>query len=321
MLRPAGDDRSNANFGLLCGLAAYLSWGVVPIYFKLIAHLPALYVLAHRIIWSLVFLAILTTALRAWAEIRSVMSSRRLLVPLLVSTLLISVNWYTFIYAIESKRLLQASMGYFINPLVSVLLGVAVMNERLRRWQIVGLVLAAAGVAVLTWSRGHVPWIALILAISFGLYGLMRKVMHVGAIGGLTIETGLLFVPSVLVAVLMTLKHPAALQHQWPGMYGVLMLSGVITSVPLLLFAAAARRLRLSTMGFLQYIAPSSQFLLAVFAFGEPFDRWLLISFGLIWSALIIYTTESYLEYRRRGSLAIGSAAPQAVDDGAEPTA
>jgi chloramphenicol-sensitive protein RarD len=247
--------------------------------------------------------------------------SRRHLVPLFASTILITVNWYTFIYAIETNRLLQASLGYFINPLVSVLLGVAVMGERLSRWQLLGLGLAATGVGLLTWFRGDVPWIALILAISFGLYGLMRKTMHVGAVGGLTIETGFLVLPSVVVVAAFSRQHPTALAHQNAGMYALLMLSGIVTSVPLLLFASAARRLRLSTMGFLQYIAPSSQFLLAVFAFGEPFTRWHLISFGLIWSALVIYTAESYLTYRHRGSATIGATAAQAIDDGAEPTA
>jgi chloramphenicol-sensitive protein RarD len=329
MLRPAAQDehRSAAQVGLLCGVGAYVAWGVFPLYFKLLGNVPPLYILTHRILWSVVFLAILTTTRKSWREIHDAVSTRAHLVPLLASTVLITVNWYTYIYSIDAKRVLQSSLGYFMNPLVNVLLGVVVMRETLRRWQIAGIVLAALGVGILTWYQHEVPWIALILAVSFGLYGLMRKTMHVGAMAGLTVETAILFFPALLTA--MTARSwPRPVSFTTLGTRTILLLagSGVITAVPLLLFAAAARRLRLSTLGFLQYIAPTGQFLLAVFVFGETFTGWHLASFTLIWSALVIYTTDSLIAYRNRerqenSAFAVVPALAQPADDGAEPTA
>jgi chloramphenicol-sensitive protein RarD len=285
-------------------------------YFKLLVHVPALSVLAHRIAWSAIFLAIVTTLHGATREIREPLRRRDVLWALSASTLLIALNWFTFIYAIEKGALLQASLGYFINPLVSVLLGIIFLGERLRPWQLVGLALAAVGVAVLTVSQGTIPWIALTLALSFGFYGLLRKTMHIGALAGLTVETWLLFLPSLAVIVAFWLRDPAGVAALGVRTHVLLALAGVVTAVPLLMFAAAARRLRLATMGFMQYIAPTCQFLLAVFAYDEPFTRVHLVTFSLIWAALVAYSSESYLDYRRRSS-----PAAEAGQDVADPPA
>jgi chloramphenicol-sensitive protein RarD len=263
---------------------------------------PALTVLAHRIAWSALFLALVTLARGSLRELREPLRRRDVMWALAGSTVLIAVNWYTFIYAIETDALLQASLGYFINPLVSVLLGVVFLRERLRPWQLVGVTLAAAGVAILTFRQGTVPWIAIVLAVSFGFYGLLRKTMHIGAMAGLTVETWLLFAPSLAVIVLFWARDPARVASLGVSTHALLALSGVITALPLLMFAAAARRLRLATMGFMQYIAPTCQFMLAVFLYREPFTRGHLLTFGLIWAALLVYSWESYVDYRRRAA-------------------
>src|SRR5687768_16626742 len=302
---PPPGEHAEARLGLVYGLGAYLSWGVVPMYFKLLTHVPALTVLPNRIAWSAIFLALVTLALGSVRELREPLRRRDVHWALTGSTILIAVNWYTFIYAIEIGALLQASLGYFINPRVSVLLGVVFLRERLRPWQLLGVALAAAGVAVLAVFGVGLPWIAIVLAVSFGFYGLLRKTMHIGAMAGLTVETWLLFVPSVAVIAWGWWREPARVIGWGVPTHLLLALAGVITAVPLLMFAAAARRLRLATMGFLQYLAPTCQFLLAVFLYGEPFTRVHLATFGLIWAALLVYSSESYLDYRRRAAGAV----------------
>jgi chloramphenicol-sensitive protein RarD len=297
---------------LACGLGAYLAWGFVAAYFKLLAHVPAIDVLAHRILWSAILLAILVAVRRGGGEIARALRRRDVLLALSASTILISINWFTFIYSVEKNILLQASLGYFINPLVNVLLGVVFLSERLRPAQLVGLGLATAGVGVLSAFLGQPPWIAMILAVSFGFYGLLRKTMHIGAIAGLTVETWLLFLPAALLLIVRAARNNTSLLHADWQTNALLVLSGVVTAVPLLMFAAAARRLRLSTMGFMQYISPSCQFLLAVLVYREGFGQVHLVAFGLIWTALAVYTIDSYRAMRRR-SLSNGAAPePQA---------
>jgi chloramphenicol-sensitive protein RarD len=291
-----------ARAGFAYAMAAYLSWGAIPAYFKLLTHVPPLVILSHRIVWSVAFLSMVLTAQGKWNEVRAALRARRTMLALLCSTALIATNWFVFIWAVTNGRLLQASLGYFINPLVNVLLGVLVLRERLRIGQVVSLLLAAAGVGVLTVTTGGVPWIALTLATSFGLYGLIRKVTPVAPLAGLSVETALLFVPSLLVAtgVLTAPGNPAVRATSFAGgTYALLAVAGVITALPLLWFSAAARRLRLSTMGFIQYVAPTSQFLLAVLVYREPFTSHQLSSFALIWAALAAYTVESILNARR----------------------
>jgi chloramphenicol-sensitive protein RarD len=297
----SGDPEARrARAGLLYGLGAYLAWGFIPAYFKLLGDVPPLTILAHRVVWSVAFLALLLTLLRKWGEVRTALGSRRTMLALLCSTALIAVNWYVFIWAIDRGQLLQASLGYFINPLVNVLLGVVVLRERLTLGQVVGLALAATGVAVMAVGAGGVPWIALSLAVSFAFYGLLRKTAPVAPLAGLSVETAILF-PIALALVVGAVPVPAGQHPAGPlsGVtYAMLSAAGVITAVPLLWFAAGARRLRLSTLGFIQYLAPTCQFLLAVAVYHEPFSNRQLVSFALIWAALGVYTLETVLRLR-----------------------
>jgi chloramphenicol-sensitive protein RarD len=297
-----------ARAGLGYALGAYLAWGVIPAYFKLLAHVPPLVVLAHRIVWSVLFLALLLTLGRKWGEVRDALRSRWTMLALLCSTVMIAINWYVFIWAVSNGKVLQASLGYFINPLVNVVLGVVILRERLRLAQIVALLLAAAGVGILTLATGSVPWISLSLAFSFALYALLRKTAPVGPLPGLSIETAILLPAAVAVAFgwISVRSGPGGEVPIRGTTLALLSTAGVITAVPLLLFAAGARRLRLSTMGFLQYVAPTCQFLLAVLVYREPFRREQLLSFGLIWAGLAAYTLESVWNLRAR------SAAPAA---------
>lgn len=281
--------------GLLYGLAAYGLWGLIPLYFKAVADVAPLEVLAHRGLWSFVMLLSLTGWLGRWGEVRRVLRDPKLLAMLSVTSLLIAVNWLTFIYAVISRQLLQSSLGYFANPLVSVLLGVIFLRERLRPYQIASIALAATGVFVLAAMVGKVPWISLTLAFSFAFYGLLRKIMPADGMVCLTVETGLM-APFSLAYLGWLVVGDQITGHTLPAL-GLLMLSGPVTTIPLLFFGAAARRLRLSTLGILQYVTPTGQFLLAVLAFGESFSAPQLLSFACIWIALAIYSAGAY---RRR---------------------
>lgn len=280
-----------AKLGLVYGLSAYLLWGLSPIYFKAVIHVPAMQILWHRIIWSLLFLLALLTMRGGWGELWREMSNRRTLLLLAANALLIATNWMVFIYAIGRGLILHASLGYFINPLVSVLLAVLFLHERLRLRQIAGIALAGVGVSIFAIEAGGLPWISLILAMSFGLYGLLRKKSSVGPLAALMIETALL---APLAMVMIGVDLPRAMETYTGWTWGLLMCSCLITAVPLLWFAQAVRRLRLSTIGLLQYLAPTCNFLLAVFAFGEPFSWTKLIAFCFIWTALGVYTTDSW---------------------------
>jgi chloramphenicol-sensitive protein RarD len=309
----AAGDAARARAGLVYALGAYLAWGVVPSYFKLLAHVPPLVVLAHRVVWSVVFLSFLLILQRKWGEVRAAMRDRRTLALLGGSTVMIAANWYVFIWAVGNGRVLQASLGYFINPLVNVLLGVAVLRERLRPGQVAGLLLAAAGVGVLTVATGGVPWVALSLAFSFGMYALLRKTAHVAPLAGLSVETALLLPLAILVVtgVVPRAILPNGPPRVSPGTFALLAAAGVVTAVPLLIFAAGAKRLRLSTLGFLQYLSPTCQFMLAVFAYHEPFRRQQLVSFALIWAGLLAFTLETvvFLRSARRRRPAVATSA------------
>lgn len=284
---------SNTRAGLLYGITAYAWWGLIPGYFKLIAHIPATIVLGHRIVWSLLLLAALVSFRRAWPEVRAIARTRRTHPWLLLSTALIGANWLIFIYAVAASRLVEASLGYFINPLVTLLLGMIFLGERLRPAQWVAAALAAVGVAYLTFVRGGLPWIAVIVPITFGLYGLVRKRSPVGPLTGVFIETALL---SPLAAAYLAWSHlraPAPEDLNAPATIALLSLSGVATTVPLLCFVAGAQRLRLVTMGFLQYISPILQLLTAVLIFGEPFGPDRATTFALIWAALALFVADS----------------------------
>lgn len=286
----------------MLGLGAYLTWGVLPLYFKAVAEVDPVEIVAHRIVWSLFFLAVLVSIRRRWAAIRAAFTAGRVLLTLTLTALLIAVNWLVYIYAVVSGHVLEGSLGYYLNPLVNVLLGVAVLKERLTRAQLFATLLAAAGVAVLAAGAGSGLWISLTLAGSFALYGFLRKVAPVDSLEGLSIETALL--APLALGWLVWLRQAGELGF---GDFGrevdlLLMLGGAVTAIPLLLFTAAARRLPYSTLGFLQYIAPSIQFLLAVLAFGEPLTLPHMICFGAIWTALAVFSFEGVRTARRRAA-------------------
>jgi chloramphenicol-sensitive protein RarD len=293
-------DPSRERTGLLLGLGAYLSWGVLPLYFKALAHVPATEIVAHRIIWSVVLLAVIVTLWRRWSAIAAALSAGRVVITLIVTSLLIAVNWLTYIYAVVSGQLLEGSLGYYLNPLVNVLLGVVLLKEKLSRPRLAATLLAAAGVAALAVGAGSGLWISLTLAVSFGLYGFVRKVAPVDSLEGLSIETAIL-APIALGWVLWLQQTGSGGfgQYGW-GTDVLLALGGMVTAIPLLLFTGAARRLPYSTLGFLQYIAPSLQFLLAVLAFGEPLTTAHMICFGAIWTALAIFTLDGLWTARSR---------------------
>lgn len=294
------DGASQTRWGLAFGLGAYGLWGVIPFYFKALRHLPPLEVLAHRVVWSFLLLACLLAATRSWRDFSRTLGAWPVMSRLLASAALIAVNWFTYIWAVTNNRVLEASLGYFITPLVNVLLGALFLGERLRRLQLVSLMLAGVGVAVLASQGNGFPVIAVTLAISFAFYGLMRKTAAVDAAMGLFVET-LLLAPlaMAMLGVLQwrgTAEAPAAGGLSWI----LLVLGGPVTTTPLLFFAGAARRLSMSTLGFLQYLAPSLQFLLAVVVFHEPFSRVKLFSFAFIWAAVAIYSAESVWRWRQR---------------------
>ncbi|MBV8685077.1 MAG: EamA family transporter RarD [Alphaproteobacteria bacterium] len=286
-----GNPYPNARSGLLLGLAAYAVWGVLPLYFKAVAHVSATQIVAHRIVWSLLFLAALASLWRRWPGIRAALAVPRLAMTLALTATLIAVNWLVYIYAVVSGHVLEGSLGYFLNPLVNVLLGLFFLKERLTAAQKAAFGLAAAGVAVLAAGAGGAIWISLALAGSFALYGFFRKIAPVDALEGLAVET-IFLTPLALGWILLVQQggDGAFLRDRTTDL--LLILGGAVTAVPLLLFTAAAKRLPYSTLGFLQYIAPSIQFLLAVLAFGEPLTRSHLICFGAIWAALAVFVFE-----------------------------
>jgi len=285
--------KRSARVGVAYGLAAYLAWGLVPIYFKAVAQVAPLEVLTHRVIWSVALLAGLMLARRRVRLVLEAARSRRTMVTLLGTTVLIACNWFIFIWSVANNHVLQASLGYYINPLVNVLLGVVFLKERLRPGQTVSVVLAATGVTYLALSYGRLPWIALMLAGSFGLYGLLRKTAPVGSLVGLTVETTLLAPLAVGYALYLWMTGNGSFARGDLGIDGLLALAGVVTAVPLLWFTSAARRLRLTTMGFLQYLAPTGHFLLAVLAYREQFTAAQAVTFVCIWAALAIYSFDT----------------------------
>jgi len=286
-------DPREARRGVAYGLLAYGAWGFIAVYFKAVAAVPPLEVLAHRMVWSAVFLCLFAALRGRGRDIVAAVRDRRSVLTLAATALLVSLNWYVFIWAVTHGRLLQASLGYFINPLVNVLLGFVFLGERLRRAQTASVALAGAGVAWLGWHIGQVPHIALVLAFTFGFYGLLRKRARADALAGLTVETLLMFGPAVAYLLSLEAGGRLAFLHRDGSLTLLLVAAGPVTATPLLWFANAARRLRLATVGFLQYLAPTFQFLLAVAAYGEPFSPAHRVAFACIWTALGIYTLDA----------------------------
>jgi chloramphenicol-sensitive protein RarD len=284
--------------GLFYATAAFLLWGIVPVYWKMLQHVPAMEILSHRVVWGLVFVAVWMTIRKRWSELRDVFRRPRTVAALLASTVFIAANWGLFIFAVNTNRVLATSLGYYINPLVNVVLGLIVLHERLNRRQVFAVVLAALAVILLTVQAGELPWISLVLPVSFGLYSLLRKTVRADAIVGLTFETAALAPFAVGFLLLQEHRGVGALGHQGMTIDLLLIGAGAVTAVPLMLFTLGVRRIPLSTAGLLQYIAPTCTFLLAVLLYGEEFSTAHAVSFGLIWIALAIYTLD--LRYRLR---------------------
>lgn len=289
-----GRDESNMHGpdlrGLGWAIAAYVWWGLGPVYFKAVDHVVPLEILAHRVIWSLVFLVLLLSLRARWGALRKAVAHRPTLLILTVTSLTISANWFIYIWAVTNDQIVQASLGYFINPLVSVLMGFLFLREHLAPVEWLAVALAAAGVLWLTLAAGVFPAIALFLAFSFGLYGLLRKIAKVESIEGLAVETGIVLPLAAGYLVVMSMRDTISFGTVSRSTDLLLVAAGIVTATPLIWFAIAVRRLRLATIGILQYLAPTIQFLLAIFVYDEPFDRDRLIAFALIWSALAIYT-------------------------------
>lgn len=284
--------------GLVYGLAAYGLWGLVPLYFKLVIdRVTPLELVACRVGWSFLFLCGLITAIGGWPRVREAVLQKRVMAVLAASTLMIGLNWIAYVYAVERKQILQASLGYFITPLVNVALGVLLLRERIRLFQFAGIVMAATGVALLTIAGREIPYLALALAFSFGFYGLLRKLVQVDGATSLLIETAMMGPPAI--ALLAYLRWQPSARPIEMSSHLLLALSGVVTAMPLLFFGAAARRLPLTTLGILQYLSPTVQFAFAVLLFGEPFPMFKLVSFSMIWIAVAVYTYGS-LHGRRR---------------------
>jgi chloramphenicol-sensitive protein RarD len=286
--------RRQQAIGVAAATAAYLIWGLFPLYFHALRGVPAGEVLAHRVAWSALFMAALVTVLRRWPSVLVQLRRPGALATLGASAVFISTNWLVYIWAVQSGRVLEASLGYFITPLVSVLLGVAFLREPLSRRQVVAVALAAAGVLAMVLWVGKVPWVALTLACSFGLYGLVRKQLPVDAIAGLLAEVAVL-APLALAWLLWLGWRGEGHFTASPGVTALLTLTGVVTAVPLLLFATGVRRLTLATVGLLLYVNPTAQFALAVWRFGEPFTAAHAVAFGCIWASLALYSSEALL--------------------------
>jgi chloramphenicol-sensitive protein RarD len=291
------------NKGLWYAVGAYLLWGLLPIYWKALQTVPATQIVAHRMVWSLVFVGILFIFRSRWSKFYQTARNKKVLLIYFAAGAILALNWLTYVWGVNTGYVVETALGYYINPLVYVLLGVLLLREKLRSWQWVAVSVATAGVLFLTFVYGSLPWIALALAFSFGFYGLVKKMAPLNALDGLFLETALLFLPALFFLFYQEKSGLGAFGHAGLTITTLLVFTGVATGLPLLLFSAAARRIPLTTIGILQYIAPTLQFLLGVFLYGEEFNQTRLIGFSLIWLALIIYSIEGVLERRKANAL------------------
>ncbi|HSL28595.1 MAG TPA: EamA family transporter RarD [Anaerolineales bacterium] len=286
------------NRGIINGLAAYSLWGFFPIYWKLLQGVPALQVIGHRIAWSFILLIAVILLTRQWKTFYAAVQSPRTIAIYSIAAVLLSINWLIYVWGVNAGFIVETSLGYFINPLISVLLGVIFLRERLRTMQWVPVGLAATGVLYLTLAYARPPWIALSLAFSFGIYGLVKKLAPLGSLYGLTLETALVFPIALLYLTFVGFAGTGSFLEQGALTDLLLIGTGAVTSIPLLMFASAARQIPLTMIGILQYIAPTIQFLIGIFLYHEPFDQSRLIGFGLVWIALITFWVENYLASR-----------------------
>ena len=294
---------SGINPGVPLAFLAYVIWGLFPLYFKQVAAVPAMEVVAHRTVWSLVLVIGLLTAMRRWSWLGPVLRQPKILGSFVASSLFLATNWLVYVWSVQHGHVLDASLGYFINPLVNVALGFFFLHERPRPWQWLAVGLAALGVLWLALQAGHAPWIALVLAGSFGVYGLLRKIAPLAAVEGLALETLVLAPFAVLALIVWTAQGQSAFVTGDPTQLGWLLLGGPLTAGTLLLFAAGARRIPLATLGLVQYVSPSLQFGLGVWLYGEPVNPARMIGFALIWTALAVYSLEGLWVSRRAASV------------------
>ena len=291
------------NKGLWYAIGAYLLWGLLPIYWKALHAVPAAQIVGHRMVWSLVFVGLLFVFKSRWSSFYIAAKNKKVLVIYLAAGTILVLNWFIYVWAVNAGHVVETALGYFINPLIYVLLGILFLSEKLRLWQWVAVGIAAAGVLFLTVVFGSVPWIALALAISFGFYGWVKKMAPLNALDGLFLETGLLFLPAMFFLLYQEKSGAGALGHAGFSPSILLIFTGVATGLPLLLFSAAAQKVPLTTIGILQYIAPTMQFLLGVFVYGELFNQARLFGFSLIWLALIIYSIENIVARKKANAL------------------
>ena len=289
--------------GTITTISAFFLWGIFPIYWKALKHVPSTQILAHRVVWSLVFILFLVSVQRRWKEVNSIIPFSRNVPRFLFTSFLLGTNWLIYIWAVNTNQIVEASLGYFINPLVNVCLGMVFLRERLYRWQVISVVLAFIGVLLLTLHYGRVPWIAFTLAFTFGTYGLLRKTAKAGSMVGLLFETAILTPIALVYVISLGIQGSGAFLSI--GLHTDVLLTGagLVTAIPLLLFAHGARRIQYSTVGFLQYIAPTGQLLVGVLLYKELFTSTHAISFGLVWVAIIIYSISSFISYKKRLTL------------------
>lgn len=293
------------NQGAWYAVGAYVLWGVLPIYWKQLHNIPAVEMIGHRIFWSFITVCLILGWRKNWGNFLKIIIKPSVLLPYATASLLIGINWLIFIWAVNSDFIIETSLGYFINPLISVLLGVVILKERLRNWQWFPVILAASGVIFTTLAYGKFPWISLSLALSFGLYGLVKKTAPLNSLYGLTIESGFLLIPSLIYLISLQFSGDAAFLHTGIQTDLLIILSGIVTTIPLLLFASATQKISLSLIGILQYIAPTLQFLIGVFIYREAITQIQLFGFGMVWIALIFFALEG---------LVFGRRLPQIVD-------
>jgi len=288
------------NSGILNAFGAYFIWGLVPIYWKLLKHVPAIQLIGHRIIWSFILLAGFLLVVRKWPELCSLAADRKVIRIYLAAAILVGLNWFIYVWAVNAGYIVEASLGYFITPLLSVLLGVAFLRERLRLYQWISVALVVSGVVYLTALHGRLPWIALGLALTFSFYSLVKKKAPLNSIYGLTLESGILFLPGLLFLAYQDWIGKGAFLHAGLTLDLLMAAAGLITTVPLIMFSSAAQRIPLTTIGLMQYITPTCQFLLGVLVYGEAFTLSQAVGFAVVWTALIIFCIEGAVSYRAR---------------------
>jgi chloramphenicol-sensitive protein RarD len=297
MARSGGGDPQHTS-AFIAAVASFATWGLVPIYWKLLSRVPALEILAHRFVWTIVFLGFLLSWQERWREVMGNLRRRRSALFCLGSGIMVGLNWLLFIWAVNIGHVLETSLGYFMTPIVNVLLGAFILSERLSAWQIASILIALVAVSILAFGYGHFPWIALGLCTSFGLYGLLRKQSGTAAIPGLFLETLFLLPLALVYLVLLANRGALTFGPSHISLSVILTTSGIVTAVPLIWFGYAARHLRLVTIGFLQYLSPSISFILGLFVYHETFTRQHFITFLLIWTALVLVSAEAVLRWR-----------------------